>query len=451
MITGKPTKTGLQMFDVYGGGDGYPVSYGNLLRLRGGVSSGCGELLLGWSGSNNGIEHIYYRNNRDMVETWSDWRTVAFTTDNVASASKLATARTIWGQTFDGTGNVDGIIAITSNGNTLRIGSINSSWYHIYGDQGRPFIVNNKFCTSGNHDLGESNYKWHNLYLSGYAYCDGWFQNNVNGCGLYNSAQNARWYANGGCWNTDKPIIPKANNTQSVGTLSYRFNYGYFTNMNVNAIISQSSNLVITATTLKPSGDVLLENGVFAVRNNLAFSTYNTSGTYCALLGIDGSNYAFVGTTEQTAGTIIRGYEWVAVNFNGLNNSITFSKTEGIYSKIGVYSDGYMSCLGIDSTSDARLKEVLRPVRIPLEAMAQAPAVAFRWKSGRGEDIGGLAQYWLGIEPLAVKAGKEGWLTMNYAGLAYVNTVSLAGELLALRDEVARLERRVEQLEQRAA
>ena len=132
-----------------------------------------------------------------------------------------------------------------------------------------------------------------------------------------------------------------------------------------------------------------------------------------------------------------------------LSDNLTAQGT--IYSKIGVYSDGYMSCLGVDSTSDARLKEVLRPVRIPLEAMAQAPAVAFRWKSGRGEDIGGLAQYWLGIEPLAVKEGKGGWLTMNYAGLAYVNTVSLAGGLLALRDEVARLERRVEQLEQRAA
>lgn len=34
--------------------------------------------------------------------------TLALLTDNVASAAKLATARTIWGQSFDGTGNVDG-------------------------------------------------------------------------------------------------------------------------------------------------------------------------------------------------------------------------------------------------------------------------------------------------------------------------------------------------------
>ena len=37
------------------------------------------------------------------------WKTIAFTDSNVASATKLQTARTIWGQSFDGTGNVGGI------------------------------------------------------------------------------------------------------------------------------------------------------------------------------------------------------------------------------------------------------------------------------------------------------------------------------------------------------
>ena len=41
---------------------------------------------------------------------WSPWRQLAFLTDNVASATKLQTARTIWGQSFDGTSNVDGKI-----------------------------------------------------------------------------------------------------------------------------------------------------------------------------------------------------------------------------------------------------------------------------------------------------------------------------------------------------
>lgn len=41
--------------------------------------------------------------------------TLALTSDNVASATKLATARTIWGQSFDGTGNVNGTIYINNS------------------------------------------------------------------------------------------------------------------------------------------------------------------------------------------------------------------------------------------------------------------------------------------------------------------------------------------------
>lgn len=56
--------------------------------------------------------------------------TLALTSDNVASASKLATARTIWGQSFDGTGNVNGTIYInnsnSSNG-AIRLNSDISS------------------------------------------------------------------------------------------------------------------------------------------------------------------------------------------------------------------------------------------------------------------------------------------------------------------------------------
>lgn len=39
---------------------------------------------------------------------YSDWKTIAFTDSNVASATKLETSRTIWGQSFDGTGDVSG-------------------------------------------------------------------------------------------------------------------------------------------------------------------------------------------------------------------------------------------------------------------------------------------------------------------------------------------------------
>lgn len=51
----------------------------------------------------------------NLVNLPSNSGTLALTSDNVASATKLAAARTIWGQSFDGTGNVNGTIYINNS------------------------------------------------------------------------------------------------------------------------------------------------------------------------------------------------------------------------------------------------------------------------------------------------------------------------------------------------
>lgn len=56
---------------------------------------------------------VYYRRIGDTLN-YGDWKRLAFTTDNVASATKLQTPRSIWGQSFDGTGNVDGELVVNS-------------------------------------------------------------------------------------------------------------------------------------------------------------------------------------------------------------------------------------------------------------------------------------------------------------------------------------------------
>lgn len=60
------------------------------------------------------------------------YRILAATADNVASATKLQTPRTIWGQNFDGTGNVDGTLTITNSGSDdPHIISTVSKRFHI--------------------------------------------------------------------------------------------------------------------------------------------------------------------------------------------------------------------------------------------------------------------------------------------------------------------------------
>ena len=83
-------KTGTALYDSglcfhAGYNNGYPGNYGNCITL---TATGSGELFCGWSGGEDssthksGMARLYYRNKRDTsTATWSDWRTVAFTSD----------------------------------------------------------------------------------------------------------------------------------------------------------------------------------------------------------------------------------------------------------------------------------------------------------------------------------------------------------------------------------
>lgn len=61
--------------------------------------------------------------------TYGSWKQIAFTDSNVASATKLETARTIWGQSFDGTGNVNGDFLFNGGDGTLKIYAIANPLY----------------------------------------------------------------------------------------------------------------------------------------------------------------------------------------------------------------------------------------------------------------------------------------------------------------------------------
>lgn len=60
---------------------------------------------------------LYFRANGNVnnVNTWGKWHEIAFTDGNIASATKLQTTRTIWGQNFNGTQNVKGDMSDVGN------------------------------------------------------------------------------------------------------------------------------------------------------------------------------------------------------------------------------------------------------------------------------------------------------------------------------------------------
>lgn len=124
--------------------DGYHES--SFLRYRGKYGDASvtkdGVGVYGWAHTNEGHNN-FHESYGDIIniQGYSTWRTrfdigtsgririmhgintttatqvgyLAYLHDNVASATKLQTARTIWGQGFDGTGNVNGTIYINNN------------------------------------------------------------------------------------------------------------------------------------------------------------------------------------------------------------------------------------------------------------------------------------------------------------------------------------------------
>ncbi|HCJ5492952.1 phage tail protein [Escherichia coli] len=113
--------TGLQMYEAYN--NSYPTTYGNVLHMKGASAAGEGELLIGWSGTSGAHAPVFIRSRRDNTDAaWSAWAQVYTsrdsipgvnatgnqnTTGNAATATKLQTARTIGGVSFDGTANIN--------------------------------------------------------------------------------------------------------------------------------------------------------------------------------------------------------------------------------------------------------------------------------------------------------------------------------------------------------
>ena len=113
--------TGLQMYEAYN--NSYPTTYGNVLHMKGASAAGEGELLIGWSSTSGAHAPVFIRSRRDHTDAaWSAWAQVYTsrdsipgvnatgnqnTTGNAATATKLQTARTIGGVSFDGTANIN--------------------------------------------------------------------------------------------------------------------------------------------------------------------------------------------------------------------------------------------------------------------------------------------------------------------------------------------------------
>lgn len=110
------------------------------------------EIWMAYDGTYRGVTEVEVSSSVNFTLTMTEtttkpsgfvegfYRILAATADNVASATKLQTPRTIWGQSFDGTGNVSGSLSGVghiqfSADNSYSIGTTTSEAAHTYTRQ----------------------------------------------------------------------------------------------------------------------------------------------------------------------------------------------------------------------------------------------------------------------------------------------------------------------------
>jgi hypothetical protein len=119
-----------------------------------------------------------------------------------------------------------------------------------------------------------------------------------------------------------------------------------------------------------------------------------------------------------------------------------------IHSSVGMFSDGYVSALGQNTSSDERLKDIKGDINVSIDVLANAPSKLFEWKGNKalGAQVGTIAQYWQKTLPQVVHDRGDGYLSMQYDVAALLGTITIAKRVQNHEERIKELERENEAL-----
>mgnify|MGYP002290787472 CR=1 FL=1 len=417
---------------------------------------------------------LKFRASRESDYT-PEWRTVAFTDSNVASATKLQIARTLWGQAFDGSADVTGPLS--------GVGDISF--------KGVSFYLKKK--STDNFILALSS---NNIYLAATG--------GVANIG-YRGTSELRFFA-GSSIEGEKGTLVGAWNTTGlgVGTQSpaYKLDVagvihsptGFLTEGYVqvnNRIYFKGTDHYIE---IDSNGLFHFSHGVYT-DGTLAARGFNNSGSTISLWGntydgkssVDGvirSIYAadpangtiigkFLAKKNDPLGLILRTYttgttsiqsqreddsERFILSLNPLGGNVAINKTSAAYAldvagtintSGNIIATGTVTASDYITSSDERLKTFIEDVALTVEDIANAPAWRYKWKSDESMDVGSTTQYWGAIVPeLTHKLPDGKYYGLDYGKTALLSVITVARTVQSHEARIAELERENEQLKQ---
>ena len=358
----------------------------------------------------------------------NDWKEIAFTDSNVASATKLANKRYIWGQEFDGTGDVSGDITELGNLSThnsyrnihLTLNTDSRSWLVGVGlsDGDDKFAILDRTMgverlvidTAGNVGVGTM-FPDAKLDVNGSAVMRG------------DTTVSGNLIATGGVVTTD--IHGNGSNLYlgNIGNPAYvvlredmrgvdETWYVYKSGDAKFGELSASSLNVSGFTTLK--GDLRLRNG----------SDYFGSYLY---FGEDNNCYI----AEYTDNVMMI----------SANNGITLRGYTTVSGDLLVTG-------GITMYSQRSLKEIVDRRGLSLHELAAIIPTRYTWKDKRDErvHIGGIADEVMEVLPEVIYKTSDGILTMDYGNAAFAIAASLINPVCEHERRISELERENKEL-----
>ena len=313
---------------------------------------------------------------------------------NASTATKLQTARTLWGRSFDGSANV--------SGDMTGVGNVTPS-------------------ANGTRNLGSATSRWANIY--------------TNSIDVYGSIPIIRFHYNNASTATD--FIGASSN-------------GLITISNVLRIY-QSSGVYVDKGEFHVAGKVVIGSTPSTYVLNVQ-GEIGVTGTYGGMRIIPGyvSGEAFridpitsSGASNSNRITLLQNGNVCIGGPTATSYKLDVSGT--IYSRSNIIAAGAVTALVVSSSSDARLKNIIRDACPAVEDVADAPAVEFAWKKDGSRAVGSIAQYWQGVLPQAVHE-ERGYLAMQYDVIAMLASIANARRILSIEKKIRELEAEVKRL-----
>ena len=351
------------------------------------------------------------------------------TVSHANSATKLQTPRTIWGQSFDGTGNVNGTLRIkdtTSNYREgIRIQNPDNTWCTIAlgGTSNEGTGTNcwsihrksdNNFCISRNSSDGANG-----LVMTS------------TGMGLGTTAPAYRLDVRGDIYSSDRVI---ANNS----VLSNKLYSSTTPNNTENKCIEIAGNTIREY----HSGANPYHSAIILNYDSLSFSAYGTIDITANQGGI----------TLDTGGSIkLSSANGFNITYRGAHFSVSQTNgSEYTWSMDSIKAKGNILATGgitAYSSSDIRLKQDLRKLDYFGIIKAMGGTFGFAWKKDNTRSIGWIAQHVLCNPHLKdiVETDEKGYYKINYWSPKLIATAF--GAIEQVGDEVSRLKARVVFLE----